>query len=275
MITFLSYLKAKSLEEAWKMNQKRSNRLIAGMGWSKMSHATLATALDLSGLALDQIEETEEEFIIGAMVTLRQFECHQGLNTYFHQAPKDSVRHIVGVQFRNCATMGGSVWLRAGFSDPLTLLLALDTSVELYQGEEKTTRIPLDDFCKMKKNNDLLVSIHIKKDGRKVVYESFRNTQTDFPVLTVAVSQISAGDGKENGENPNYCATVGARPSLCCKVEGQNPEALIKEAMELNYQDNIRATAGYRQHLSQVLIRRAYDRVCQLAACTEEEAANK
>lgn len=138
MITIQKYLKAASLEEAWNANQKRPNRVLGGMGWMKMSSGNVSTAIDLSGLGLDQIEETDDAFIIGAMVTLRQFETHEGLEQYFHGAVRESVRHIVGVQFRNCATIGGSVWLRAGFSDPLTLLLALDCTVELYQGGDQT-----------------------------------------------------------------------------------------------------------------------------------------
>ena len=46
----------------------------------------------------------------------------------------ESVRHIVGVQFRNLATVGGSVFGRFGFSDVLTLLLALEARVVLYRG---------------------------------------------------------------------------------------------------------------------------------------------
>ncbi len=66
-------------------------------------------AIDLSGLGLDQIEENDEEFSIGAMVTLRQIELHEGLNTWSQGAVKESVTHIVGVQFRNLATVGGSI----------------------------------------------------------------------------------------------------------------------------------------------------------------------
>ena len=76
MITIREYLKADSLEEAWSANQKRPNRVLGGMGWMKMSGGTVSTAIDLSGLGLDQIEETGEEFVIGAMATLRQFETH-------------------------------------------------------------------------------------------------------------------------------------------------------------------------------------------------------
>lgn len=43
------------------------------------------------------------------MVTLRQIELHEGLNTWSQGAVKESVTHIVGVQFRNLATVGGSI----------------------------------------------------------------------------------------------------------------------------------------------------------------------
>ena len=247
MITIREYLKADSLEEAWSANQKRPNRVLGGMGWMKMSGGTVSTAIDLSGLGLDQIEETGEEFVIGAMATLRQFETHEGLEQYFRGAVRESVRHIVGVQFRNCATVGGSVWLRAGFSDPLTLLLALDCTVELYQGDGKTVQIPIKEFCQMKPDNSILTAVHIRKTGRQVVYQSFRNTETDFPVLAVAVSRL---DGI-------YRAAVGARPAKAMAVTAQNVEQLIERAQALPYRDNLRASAEYRTMLAGVLIRRA------------------
>ena len=75
---------------------------------------TVQTAIDLSGLGLDTIEETEEGFSIGAMVTLRQLEQHPGLNRYTQNAVQKAVKDIVGVQFRNLATLGGSLWGRFG-----------------------------------------------------------------------------------------------------------------------------------------------------------------
>ena len=64
-------------------------------------------------------------FSIGAMVTLRQLELHPGLAAYTDGAVRESVRHIVGVQLRNLATVGGSIYSRFGFSDVLTMFLAL------------------------------------------------------------------------------------------------------------------------------------------------------
>ena len=80
MMTIREYKRAESLEEAWQLNQKRPNRVLGGMIWLKMENINVGTAIDLSGLGLDTIEETDEGFSIGAMVTLRQIELHPGCN---------------------------------------------------------------------------------------------------------------------------------------------------------------------------------------------------
>ena len=38
------------------------------------------------------------------------------------------------MQFRNGATLGGSLWRRMGFSDIVTAFLAMDSYVELHEG---------------------------------------------------------------------------------------------------------------------------------------------
>ena len=80
---------------------------------------------------------------------------------------------------RNCATVGGSIFARFGFSDILTCFLALDTYVELYH--EGT--IPLSEFAARpvrRDQKDILVRIIIKKDGRKAAYTSQRNSRNRF-----------------------------------------------------------------------------------------------
>ena len=71
MMTIREYKRAETLEEAWQLNQKKANRVLGGMIWLKMENINVGTAIDLSGLGLDAIEETEDSFSIGAMVTLR------------------------------------------------------------------------------------------------------------------------------------------------------------------------------------------------------------
>ena len=109
MLQIKQYVKVQSLEEAYELNQKKSNVIIGGMHWLKMSSRMAGTAIDLSGLGLDEIVEKDDRFEIGCMVTLRQLEQHVGLNSYSSYAVRDAVKDIVGIQFRNTATIGGSV----------------------------------------------------------------------------------------------------------------------------------------------------------------------
>ena len=61
MIEIANYVKVKSLQEAYELNQKKSSVVIGGMLWLKMQRRKVNTAIDLSELGLDTIEETTEE----------------------------------------------------------------------------------------------------------------------------------------------------------------------------------------------------------------------
>lgn len=247
MFSAREYVKVNSLEEAWELNQKRANVIAGGMMWLKMGNGQKGTIIDLAGLGLDQIEESEEEFSVGCMCTLRQIELDPGLEREFGGVFRESVRHIVGVQFRNGATVGGSVYGRYGFSDVLTCLLALDTYVELYKGG----RIPLGEFARMPYTRDVVVKIIVKKDKRQAAYASQRNTKTDFPVIACAVSRKA----------DSWRIAVGARPEkaeyICLDGTGKTAEELAREAAAcFSYGSNLRGSAEYRAHLAEVYIRR-------------------
>ena len=247
MMTIREYKRAESLEEAWQLNQKRNNRVIGGMIWLKMENINVGTAIDLSGLGLATIEETEEGFAIGAMVTLRQLELHEGLAAYTEGAVRESVRHIVGVQLRNLATVGGSLYSRFGFSDVLTIFLALTASVELYKGGV----VPLSEYAQRPYDRDILVRVLVPKEHARVCYQSVRNSQTDIPVLTCAAARLQDG---------SYRFAVGARPLKAVLYE--EPAAPAQQLAETIQQQvvtgsNMRGSAEYRRHLPGVLVRRA------------------
>ena len=246
MFTIKNYVRAQSLEEAWTLNQKRSSRILGGMLWLKMGRGTVQTAIDLSDLGLDTIEETEDGFSIGAMVTLRQLEQHPGLNRYTQNAVQKAVKDIVGVQFRNCATVGGSVYGRFGFSDVLTLL-ALDCDVELY----KAGRMPIAQSAALPYDRDILTHVYIKKTpGLAVHYQSVRATQTDFPILTCAAARTADGA---------YRFAIGARPMkamlVCPTAAPDELPAAVQAAVPTG--SNLRGSAAYRTHLVGVLVKRA------------------
>ena len=75
MLKIQQYKKAETLEEAYELLSKnRNNQIIAGMLWLKMEDRIIPQAIDLELLHLDQIEEDDEKFTIGAGVTLRTLE---------------------------------------------------------------------------------------------------------------------------------------------------------------------------------------------------------
>lgn len=258
MLTISDYVKAKTLQEAYELNQSRTSRVMGGMMWMRLGNAAVKTVIDLSELGLDYIKETEDAFQIGAMCTLRRLEEHPGLRNMYGDGITESVRHIVGVQFRNQATVGGSIYGRFGFSDILTALMALDTEVELYKGG----MMSLPEFVHRKRDNDLLISVVIRKRQRKFYYESIRRTKTDFPVLACAVAREMT-QGRES-----WYFSVGARPMKAALLEKnwkiptdasgeQLTEYARETASEFVYGSNMRGSAKYREHLAEVLIRRA------------------
>lgn len=255
MITIQKYIRAQSLEEAYTLNQSRRNRIVGGMLWLKMGRGSINTAIDLCDLNLAGVEETEDAFRIGAMTTLRELEKHPALNAYTCGAVRDAVKDIVGVQFRSMATVGGSLWSRFGFSDVLTVFMAMDAYVELYKGRV----VPLEQFAQMKADRDILVRLIVKKTPGRFAYTSMRNQRTDFPVIACALSEMG-------GE---YRAVIGARPARAMIV--RDAQGLLaggvnagKAAAFARYVSdsaptgsNTRAGAAYRSHLIRVLVERS------------------
>lgn len=271
MFYYNQYVRAQSLDEAYELYQKKPNFVLGGMLWLKMKNKALGTAIDLCDLGLDQIDEDENEFRIGAYATLRQIETHEALNAYTHGAIAESVRHIVGVQFRNVATVGGSIWGRFGFSDVMTIFRALGAKVQLH----KAGIMDLDEFAALPRTTrDVLVSVIVPKNAKGVVYLSQRNQSTDFPVLTCAVANRSG----------RYVAVIGASPYMAEPVwdedgildgiadaktdsnaaltDNSENNAKIDKFAEyvaehIRFGSNIRAGAEYREIICRVLTRRA------------------
>lgn len=271
MFYYNQYVRAQSLDEAYELYQKKPNFVLGGMLWLKMKNKTLGTAIDLCDLGLDQIDEDENEFRIGAYATLRQIETHEALNAYTHGAIAESVRHIVGVQFRNVATVGGSIWGRFGFSDVMTIFRALGAKVQLH----KAGIMDLDEFAALPRTTrDVLVSVIVPKNAKGIVYLSQRNQSTDFPVLTCAVANRSGRYVAVIGASPYMAEPVWDEDGILDDITGaetggnaaltensENNEKIEKfagyVADHIRFGSNIRAGAEYREMICKVLTRRA------------------
>lgn len=250
------YLKPVSLQGAYNLVKNEQAIVIGGGAFIRLGDREIEKALDLSNLNLSFIEDKGDEIEIGAMTTLRELECSKILKTEFDGMLSKAVSEIAGVQIRNMATIGGSVFGRYGFSDVITPLMALNTYVEFYN----LGRAPLEDFLESKsKIEDILVKIIIKKDGRRGKFLSIRNTAGDFSILNAAVSK------KEN----EFKVVVGSRP-LGAKLSREAMEfinnAEINEenakkagelaAENLSFGEDLRASETYRKELCKALVKR-------------------
>lgn len=248
-----------SLEEACRLlsSDPRTHVALGGCCWLRLGSRRIRKAVDLSRLGLDYVREEDGCLVLGASVPLRQLETNPAVTGCFDGLLGRAVSSIVGVQFRNLATVGGSVCGRFGFSDVITALLALDARVVFYRaGEMSLEAFLASDGCP----GDVLTEVRIPDDGRRAAYESVRRSSTDFPVLAVAVSRLGS----------DWRVSVGARPYVsqrsseaeACLAQGRGPEEAGKAAAsQLRFGSNLRGSQEYRRRMAEVLVRRAAQRL--------------
>ena len=132
-----SFVKVKSLEEAYKlMKASPKNKIVGGGLWLKKGNAAVDTLIDLSLLGLDKIEDKGEWVSIGAMVSQRALEKSELVKEIGGGIINQATSEIMGPAFRELATVGGSVYGKYGFSDLITALLAVKTKLVFYPDAE-------------------------------------------------------------------------------------------------------------------------------------------
>ena len=245
MLKIQKYTQVQSLDEAYQIiNKNRNNLIIGGMIWIKMEDRFVPEAVDLSLLGLDKIEELEDEFQIGCMCTLRQIEIHKELNDLCHNVLKDAICDIVGVQLRNMATIGGSIYSRFGFSDVLTALMCLDCDVILF----KKGRMSLKEFVNLPFEKDIITHVCIKKRQYHSTFVCVRRSATDISVLNMSLTQ----------EDDYYRVVVGARPQKALYMEVSRQlsveEIIIEVKKNAICEGNMRASQEYREKLVEALL---------------------
>jgi len=257
LITINDYALPDTLEEAYNLlNKKRSNTVLGGGAFLRLGSKKIGTAIDLSNLMLDAIEETDEFIEIGAMVTFRQVETDPVLKKFANGILSQAVKNIVGVQLRNIATVGATVYSRYGFSDFITALLALDTKVLLY----KRGLMRLDEFLADGAKNDILVKVIINKTGRKAAFNMMRNSQSDYAILNVAVSRLADDWKVIVGARPHRAAIAyeASKYLSSSDLTGESvQQAAIIASKELSFGTNIKGSREYRRKICTVLVKRA------------------
>ena len=230
MLRIMNYATPESLDEAYALLTKnKKNMILGGMIWLKMEDIQIPTAIDLSKLGLDQIEEDDAEFKIGAMVTLRQLETHESFNKATCHVFREAVKDIVGVQLRNLATVGGSVYSRFSFSDVICSLLCLECDVQTHAHG----RISLEEFISLPYEKDIVEYIYVKK--------------TNLSVLNASCTKYA--------DHYRFC--FGARPAIA-KVYNCDLDHID---LDVYCADNMRGSKEYREKLVEGLTQKLLRKV--------------
>lgn len=253
------YVRPKSLEEAYELlSSSRNSRIVGGGAILRLGSKRINTAIDLCDLDLNFINETDETIEIGAITTFRELEKSEIIKKYFGNLLSDALKEIVGVQFRNYVTVGGSVYSKYGFSDLITALLVLDCTVVLHKNGE----IKLEDYLNTRlKGRDILTKIVLKKEETITSYKTIRKSTSGYPTLNVAVAKNKDG----------FKIAVGARPRVAAlaheAAEFLNSNSSIDEDValkageicseSLKFGSNYLGTEEYRKEICKVLVKRA------------------
>ncbi len=275
MLNMRDYVAPNTLREAWSIySTSPSNVILGGCAFLRLGSKKIGTGIDLCNLKLDYVKIHDTYIEIGAMTKLRTLETHMELKSRFQNVLGKSVESIVGVSFRNTATVGGSVFGRYGFSDINTALLSLNAEVELYKGGV----VSLESYLNTPPHFDMLISIRIPQFREEHLktnimngyhYEAVRISKGDFPVLTSSVVKDDEG----------FHIAIGARPmraklalksmrylnkqmKLVKHIDEQAiDQASLIAADELTFGSNMRGRAEYRKHLCRVMVKRALNEV--------------
>lgn len=256
-----NYIKVDSIEEAYNMIQENKDNYILGGGiYLTLLPKEVNTLIDIDNLNLSFIEDKEDRIEIGALTTFRELETSDILKKYYGNIFYEALKGVIGVQFRNSVTVGGSVYSKYGFSDLITLLLALDTKVVLHNAGE----IPLDQFLLKHdtiKTRDILEKIIIMKEDIKVSFKYMRNNTSSYSILNLAVAKGEFGFRVSVGSRPAVAKRM-ARVEKFLNEQETITEEIAYEAGEMSkkgarFASNDLASSNYRKEVSKVLVKRA------------------
>ncbi|MFA5421961.1 MAG: FAD binding domain-containing protein [Bacilli bacterium] len=257
------YLRPATLEEAHQiLLQNPKNILLGGGLWLKKTTAMADALVDLSALGLNQIRDLGNRLEIGAMVTLGDFELSPLVKDIQNGILVESASQIMGVAFRNSATIGGSIAGRFPFSDIITPLLALDTTLVFYPQKEMS----LADFLNFRgRLSDILTHVIIKKTSGRSFFKKVKTTALDFAILNVAITRIDNKYRIAIGSRPSVASLAVKAMAILDDAKKLDCDVILKAAEtsvdELLYATTTAASADYRRTLAKTYVKRGLEEV--------------
>ena len=282
MINNFNFLQAKDIKHAVDV-LAREERVCPVIGGTNvlvnMKRAPLSvdTILDLSGLsALRSITVDDGIISLGAGVNLAELlEWSKG-NAVAAELFSPMCKDFAGPLIRNLATVGGNICDASPANDLAPVLLALDASVVLASKARKIRKIKLADFFKGVRLTDRLpdeLMTHIEfqqPNDEKFYYYKLGKRRAD------AISIVSVAISIKYDKDKVKRARIALGASAPIPLRSKNAEEVLLEkaldprivdsaaaaaVVDSNPIDDHRASAEYRRHMIEVLIKRGLTQI--------------
>ena len=262
-----AYKKARTLDEAVALLAEPDARLLAGgqslIATLNMRLSSPSLLIDINGVGgLGGVTHKNSKIEIGALVRHAQAERSELIAKHAPLIAR-AMPHIGHVAIRNRGTLGGSI----AFADPAAelpaCLLALDGEVDVTGLKGKRT-IRAQDFFKglfetALGPQEVLTAIRMpaaNKDTR-IGFAELARRHGDYAIVGLAAS--ARADGKKLSDVRLAYFGVGATPVRARKAEAAlasgNIDAAV-DALDLDPQDDVQASAKVKKYLAGVLLRR-------------------
>jgi CO/xanthine dehydrogenase FAD-binding subunit len=221
------------------------------------------TAVDITRMGLDGIQDMDGGYRIGATTPLADIQAYRAERWAFHEVCRGLATH----QVRNISTLGGNICRVFPWADLPVALLALNADM-LIRGDKEIV-MPCDEYfssqpARLFKNGDLLVAVQVPALGPHMGFGYHKEVRTakGFSMMTAAAVLTLDGDTIEQAR----VAAGGAAPFPCrlpdveAALQGQAAETkTFQQAVpagidKINWKGREGLTDEYARHLAEVVV---------------------
>lgn len=246
----VAYYRPENIADALELLQKEDHLAVPLGGGSVLCRpgGEPVAVVDLQNLGLNIVMNKGSILEIGATATLQQLLETNGI----HPALTKAIRHEATYNLRQVATVAGAIVASDGRAPFATTMLALDAQLTLQPDNE---RIGLGDLLPLrgeKLAGRLITAIAIPLNV-KLGYEYVARSPADQPIVAVAVALWQSRRMRV------ALGGFGSAPILA--MDGKADDDKAQTAIENSFllATDQWATAEYRVHAAQKLVRRSFE----------------
>lgn len=271
------YLRPRDLDEALQALTRPFTVLAGGTDFypARVGRPVTEDVLDIAGIAaLRGISESDEGWRVGATTTWSEL-VEARLPPLF-DGLKQAAREVGGRQIQNAGTIAGNLCNASPAADGVPALLALDAEVEL-ASRDGTRHLPLGAFVTGVRRTallpgELVTALHVPRPEHEARGAFLKLGARRYLVISIAMAsvvvEISDRAVAAARVAVGACSPVAQRlPDLERALVGAPADARLGERIEprhlapLSPIDDVRGSAGYRNDVALVLLRRLLSEV--------------